>query len=322
MKLLATMDAVLRDRQGLYERIATGDGLKRMAGKFLLVFALAAGLYGATMGMFRAMHPQFFFSTYRLSAPDGATIEGRIAGLNVEKLSAYTTDDYLPAGDNLTIEFNTSRPTEPYKVTAIEEEKGYHAIRLAPDSQLVEAEVWRLPAYVALKTPALFLLTLIVCALALYVLNLAFGLGLHFLPTMTLMTFALAATGTMLAVFAPIAALFAIVTEGYHFLKVMHLLIFAVAGVFGVRVLWEGLWRLTGKGAARKIRATALLGAWLILYCFVGGQLAWTLKPFLGTPYLPATPPFRMESGNIYVSFFQSLAKVTRGGPSRSAPRD
>jgi len=169
MKLLATMDAVLRDRQALYERIAAGDGLKAMAGKFLLVFALAAALYGAAMGMFRAIHPEFFFSTY---------------------------------------------------------------------------------------------------------------------------------------------------------LKVMHLLIFAVAGIFGVRVLWEGLWRLTGRGAFRKIRATALLGAWLILYCFVGGQLAWTLKPFLGTPYLPATPPFRIESGNIYVSFFQSLAKVTRGSRSGSALRD
>ena len=47
-----------------------------------------------------------------------------------------------------------------------------------------------------------------------------------------------------------------------------------------------------------------------MLYALVGGQLAWTLKPFLGTPYLPETPPFRIESGNIYVSAFKTVGKL------------
>jgi hypothetical protein len=60
----------------------------------------------------------------------------------------------------------------------------------------------------------------------------------------------------------------------------------------------------------------AALVSWLILYGLVGGQVAWTLKPFLGTPYLPALPPFRLESGNIYVSFFSSLNAMSKGGLS------
>lgn len=37
------------------------------------------------------------------------------------------------------------------------------------------------------------------------------------------------------------------------------------------------------------------------------------LKPFLGTPYLPATPPFRLERGNIFVSTFGSMQDVGAG---------
>ena len=179
-------------------------------------------------------------------------------------------------------------------------------------------------ALVAVKTPLLFLLALAICAPALYVLNLMSGMGLRFGPVMTLMAFALAATGVVLGVFVPIATLFGIVTHNYHFMKVMHLAIFAVAGVFGVKVLGEGLFKMAPhkdeEGSDRSVgfqlkswvRVRSLVISWLLLYALVGGQLAWTLKPFLGTPYLPETPPFRVESGNIYVSVFGSVGKMMK----------
>jgi len=169
---------------------------------------------------------------------------------------------------------------------------------------------------VALKTPLVFVLTLLVCALALYVLNLAFGLQLRFLPSMTLALFALAGTGVMLAVFAPIALLFTVVTANYHFMKILHVLVFGIAGVFGVRILAEGLARMTGPpgegaGAVRTTgRTRLLLLAWLLLYCLVGAQVAWTMKPFLGTPYLPETPPFRVDKGNIFVNTMESWRQL------------
>ena len=42
----------------------------------------------------------------------------------------------------------------------------------------------------------------------------------------------------------------------------------------------------------------------------MGAQVAWTLKPFLGTPYLPETPPFRLDKGNIFVSTLESLHSI------------
>lgn len=327
-KLFSMMDAFLRDRDSLYQMAADGQSLGRLCAKLLLIFLLATALYGATMGSFRSFHPEFVFSDFVLSYPEGesvAQITKKVAGMNVETRTIYVDDPGfhklssprspdvpVSAPADCTVRFNVTHPTEPYRVASLGEEDGYGVIELAPGAALQEQETWRLPLLVAGKTPALFLLTLLVCSLALYVLNVAFGAGLRFLPTMTLMTFGLAATGIMLGVFFPIVLLFTAVTENYHFVKVLNTIVFAIAGLFGVKVLYQGLVKLVpdeGKG----INIRRLVFSWLLLYCFVGGQLAWMLKPWFGTPYLPATPPFRIESGNLYVTFFGSLSQLFGG---------
>ena len=217
------------------------------------------------------------------------------------------------------IRFNVTHPSDPYEVVLISTEGGYGVIELSSESVLKEADTWTMPLLVSLKAPLLFVSTLLICSMALYMLNLSFGIGLKFMPTMTLMIFSLTATGAMLGVFVPIVGFFSAVTENYHLIKVMHLLVVAVAGLFGVRVLGEGLARLAPeskdgviKGVIKRFRTNMLLTSWLALYTIVGGQLAWTLKPWFGTPYLPSTPPFRMTSGNIYVTFFESLFQMGR----------
>jgi hypothetical protein len=308
VNLLSTMDALLRDPETVYQQAAEGRDLGKLCGQLLAIFVLTAALYGAAMGAFRWLHPEYAFSDFELQAPDGRMLEGTVVGINVAQNTVYTYETALPRVGGARIRFNASRPSDPYQVQSTGEEGGYGAIVLARGPALREAAAWRIPLLVALKVPALFVLTLAVCAMALYVLNLALGIRLHLMPVMTTMAFGLAATGVILGVLVPIAALFSIVTENYHFMKVLHLLVFALSGLFGVKVLYRGLVALAPNGSRG---VTALVLACLLLYCVVGGQVAWTLKPFLGTPYLPATPPFRAESGNIYVSFFQSLSHVT-----------
>jgi hypothetical protein len=312
MKLISMMDSLLRDRESLYRGAHAGD-LGRLCIALLVVFVLTSAIYGAVAGSFRLFHPEYFFSDYELTVAEDTPITGKIAGVNLEKATVYTaisdvsylTD--MPVLGESEIRFNITRPSDAYHVVSVGEEGGYGAIELASESVLEETNGSMMPLLVAGKTPLLFLLTLAICSLALYVLNLAFDIGLHFMPVITAAAFGLAATGVMLGVFVPIVGLFTIVTESYHFMKVLHVIVFAVAGAFGVKVLYEGLMRLAPEAGAG---VKKLLFAWILLYCLVGGQLAWTLKPFLGTPYLPATPPFRVESGNIYVSFFSSLGQV------------
>jgi hypothetical protein len=309
MKMFRLMDSLLRDRNAFYSQMAEQRDLGVLCKRLVLIFLLTTVAYGAVMGSYRAFHPTFFFSDFQV-APQGAPkIVGKVVGINVEKRRIYVNSPVL-ALRNEEVRFNVTQPTDPFKIEETGKEGAYEYMQLTSSMPLEEPSSWMQCFLTALKVPALFLLSLLVCALALYLMNLFFGLGLHFTPAVTLMFFGLAATGVMLGVFAPIALLFSVVTENYHFIKVMHLGIFFFAGLVGVVMLREGLTRLAPDGFGSRIKVHAMLFSWLMLYCLVGGQIAWTLKPFLGTPYLPATPPFRLESGNIYVSFLESLMRL------------
>ena len=300
MQLLKTMDSLFRDREALYDE-ARGRGV---FARMMVVFVLASGAYGVAMGSFRLFHAQYFFSDFEIATAAKQKVQGKVLGVNPETRTVYTERmDPVPGAQN--IRFNVSFPSESVPVVSMGEEQDFGTIVLPPATELEEPDAWRIPLFVALKTPLLFVLALLVCAPALYVFNLAYDARLHFIPVMNLLSLALAATGTMLAVAMPIALLFSVVTESYHFMKLFHVGVFVVAGTFGVKVLREGLAKLVPEGKSVK----PLLWTWLLLYSLVGGQLAWTLKPFLGTPYLPATPPFRIEAGNIYVSAFRSMSQ-------------
>jgi hypothetical protein len=268
------------------------------------------------MGAFRCIHPAYYFSNFAMSSGGRDLAQGKVAGMSVENRAVYTRTALPVTAADTTIRFNLSRPSEAYEVARIGTEKGYGKIVLAPGPALEEPGAWKLPILVALKIPLLFLLNLVVCALALYALNLSFGMRLHFMPAMTVMLLALAGTGVLLAVFAPIALLFTVVTTNYHFMKTLHMLVFAAAGSFGLKILAGALANLRSpppgveNAPAVRPRPNLLLLVWLLVYCLVGTQLAWTLKPFLGTPYLPETPPFRVESGNIFASTLESMRAV------------
>jgi hypothetical protein len=315
MKLFQMIDELLRDRSALYRTAREGKDLRQLCIRLLMLFLISSAIYGAVMGAFRSIHPDYFFSDFELTAKETPAIKGTIAGMMAENKAVYTTMDISTKITDATIRFNTTNPSDAYQVISISKEKNYTKIELAPDAQLKEAGGWMLPFLVALKIPLLFLLTLFVCAFALYIINLAIGMKLHFLPSMTLMLFALAGTSIILLVFAPISMLFTVVTDNYHFMKIMHTIIFIISGSFGVKILAEGLMSMQamddGEEKPKANNQTKnVLVAWLILYCLVGAQLAWTLKPFLGTPYLPATPPFRMEKGNIFVSTIESMRDI------------
>ena len=322
MNLITMMDELLRNRSMLYREAREGTTLLPLCGRLLLLFCLTAAIYGAVMGAFRSIHPAYFFSDFEITAQDGTSHRGEVVGLTPERNAIYTRTTLNFDSPAKSVRFNVTNPTDPYTVIGISTEKGYTKIELAKGSRLREGGAWMMPFFVALKIPLLFLLTLLVCSIALYILNLAYGMQLHFMPSLTLMLFALAGTGVMLMVFAPISMLFTVVTSSYHFMKILHVLVFIIAGAFGVKILGEGLRSMNaasdaGQDNAPKGNVRMVLLSWLLLYCLVGSQLAWTLKPFLGTPYLPATPPFRMEKGNIFVSTMESMGGIKPADRSR-----
>ena len=52
-----------------------------------------------------------------------------------------------------------------------------------------------------------------------------------------------------------------------------------------------------------------LLYVWILLFGFVGTQLAWTLRPFIGSPGEPFQV-FREIDGNFYVDIVRSIGHL------------
>jgi hypothetical protein len=52
-----------------------------------------------------------------------------------------------------------------------------------------------------------------------------------------------------------------------------------------------------------------LLYIWILLFGFVGTQLAWTLRPFFGDPGRPFSL-YREIDGNFYAEIFRTLSHL------------
>lgn len=161
----------------------------------------------------------------------------------------------------------------------------------------------------AAKLPLLFLATLVVCAPTLYFFNLIFGSNQSLSQNVVLILTAITVTAVLLLSFAPIVLFFLLTTSQYQFFKLLNVGVFTIAGAIGVRFLSQGMQVVSfsgkeGAGARRNV-----VRLWILVYAFVGTQMAWTLRPFVGAPGLPFEL-FRQLGGNFYANIFASLGEV------------
>ena len=179
------------------------------------------------------------------------------------------------------------------------------------------------------KTPALFVLTLLVTFPSLYVFNAMFGSRLRLGPTLRLMIGSLAVTLAVLSSIGPIVAFFSVSSTSYPFMVLLNVVVFAVAGTLGLGFLLQTLHRLDVGGRADGVpieRATetppplrspagepvrgnvrGVFRVWVLVFGLVGSQMAWVLRPFIGSPDRPFTW-FRPVGG----SFFEAVVESAR----------
>jgi hypothetical protein len=161
----------------------------------------------------------------------------------------------------------------------------------------------------AVKLPLLFLATLVVCSPTLYFFNLIFGSNQSLAQNFTLILTAITVTAVLLLSFAPIVLFFLLTTSQYQFFKLLNVGVFTISGIVGVLFLSQGM-RLvssSGKEGARARRNVVRL--WILIYAFVGSQMAWTLRPFIGAPGLQFEL-FRQLGGNFYANIFASIGEI------------
>ncbi|MTJ08881.1 MULTISPECIES: actin-binding WH2 domain-containing protein [unclassified Anabaena] len=158
----------------------------------------------------------------------------------------------------------------------------------------------------AVKLPALYLITLLICLPTLFFANIIFGSKRTFAQHFALVLTAISVTSVLLFSFAPITLFFLITTNNYQFLIVLNVIIFSLTGFIGVSSLYNATNVVLEQDDENSKTRKTIIQSWLFLYAFVGSQLGWTLRPFFGTPD-SVFQLFREREGNFYLSVLQTL---------------
>lgn len=156
--------------------------------------------------------------------------------------------------------------------------------------------VWQI-IFSALKVPLLLTVTFAIGLPSFFVLNSLFGLRDDFGEALRALLAAQAGLTVILASLAPYTALWYISFSDYQSAILFNAFLFAVASFSAQWLLRRHYIRLI----ARNRRHRLLLRTWLVVYAFVGIQMGWVLRPFVGAPEMPVQF-FREEAwGNAYV---------------------
>jgi len=179
---------------------------------------------------------------------------------------------------------------------------------------------WRDPwqaLFAAAKFPLVILLTTLGNALINAMLAPLLGLNIPFRQSFSAIVMSFTVTSAILGAFSPLMAFLVwnappmspevIKGATYDFIMLANVGVIALAGTTGNARLFQLLARLAGSRAI----ASRVLFAWLAGNLFLGSQLSWILRPFIGSPFLPVEF-FRANAlrGNFYESVFNSLLHI------------
>ena len=176
--------------------------------------------------------------------------------------------------------------------------------------------LWRAPlqsVFTAIKFPLLIFLTCLGNGAVNGMLAQVLGSGLSFRQTAFAILMSFAVASLILGGFSPIT-LFILYNApplgsehaiiGHSMILLTHVFVIAFAGVIANRRLFGLLRRMKG----RETTAGAVLFAWLAGNLFLGAQLAWILRPFIGTPHMAVEflrdDPLR---GNFYEAVWRAF---------------
>ncbi len=179
--------------------------------------------------------------------------------------------------------------------------------------------LWRAPLqsfHTALKFPLLIFLTCAGNALLNGMLAQQLGSGLSFRQTSLAILMSFALTSLILGALSPVSLFVLSNTPplgsgatllGHSVTLLTHVFFIALAGF----IANQRLYRLLEKVSASRIIARRVLWGWLGGNFLLGSQLAWVLRPFIGSPGLPIEflrdDPLR---GNFYEAVGRALQHI------------
>ena len=166
---------------------------------------------------------------------------------------------------------------------------------------------WQQALTAAVKLPSLFLITLFVCLPTLYFFNLLFGAQLTLRQTATLIMTSINVTAALSLAFASITLTIWLTVPDYGFYVLLNVGVLAMMSWWGLGFLIQGI-RFVQQGYMGVQRRRVLL-FWVIIYGFVGTQMAWALRPFVGAPGQPFEV-LREADGTFYSGVYHLLRRL------------
>ncbi|MDR3633715.1 MAG: hypothetical protein P4L84_07745 [Isosphaeraceae bacterium] len=144
------------------------------------------------------------------------------------------------------------------------------------------ARVWQL-IYSAVKVPLLLVVTFGLSLPSFFVLNTLVGLRADFAAALRALAATQAGLTVILASFAPFTLLWYASSADYPAAILFNALMFGAASLSAQILLRRGYRPLIERDG----RHRWLLRTWLLIYAFVGVQMGWLLRPFIGAPDQP-----------------------------------
>jgi hypothetical protein len=161
----------------------------------------------------------------------------------------------------------------------------------------------------AVKLPILFLATLFICVPSLYFFGLLFGSDQSLGQNLAVILTGITVTAVLLLSCAPITLFFLLTISQYQFFKLLNVAIFTMAGILGIVFLYRGMKIVSGPEKEGASTRKWVLIFWMFVYAFVGSQMAWTLRPFIGAPSSPFEL-FRQLGGSFYADVLRSFGEI------------
>ena len=160
-----------------------------------------------------------------------------------------------------------------------------------------------------LKVELLFSLVLLICFPAFFIIQFIQGSKLRLSQMISIILSGFALTGAIMVSFVPVVVFFMLTGCNYYFLQLLHIAIFVLSGFFGMKMVVDALKFSCEKKNVYPQVGVAVFRFWVVIIAFVGIQLAWNFRPFLGDRGRPFEL-FRDYEGNFYTAVIYSARQL------------
>jgi hypothetical protein len=160
-----------------------------------------------------------------------------------------------------------------------------------------------------IKMPVLFSLLVVICFPAFYVIQSVLGSRLSPGQMISIILSGFVYTTSIMVSFSTIVLFFLITGGNYSFIKLLHVAVVALAGLFGMKHIVDALKYSCETKQVYPKTGILVFRFWIVILFFVGSQLSWSLRPFIGAKERPFEI-LRQQEGNFYQAVAHSVATL------------